>query len=133
MMNGGQEKKRPVDLRERTKAFAVRAIKLFCALPKNQVVAQVVGKQLLRSGTSVGAQYREAARARSQAEFISKIESALQELDETQYWLELLIEAGIIAETRLRGLIDEANQLTKILVASVRTSKRRRAEAIRKA
>jgi four helix bundle protein len=132
MMNGGQGEKKPVDLPERTKAFAVRAIKLYCVLPRNNVVAQVVGKQLLRSGTSVGAQYREAARARSQAEFISKIESALQELEETQYWLELLIEAGVISENRLHGLIDEASQLTKILVASVRTSKRHRAEAARK-
>ncbi|HEY5314732.1 MAG TPA: four helix bundle protein [Pirellulales bacterium] len=131
-MNGGQGNEKPVDLRERTTAFAVRTIKLYCALPKSNVLAQVIGKQLLRSGTSVGAQYREAARARSQAEFISKIESALQELEETQYWLELLIEAGMISEGRLHGLIDEANQLTKILVASVRTSKRRRAEATRK-
>lgn len=74
------------DLKLRTKNFALRIIKLFSALPK-QTEAQVIGKQILRSGTSVGAQYREACRARSDAEFISKIESGLQELEETMYWL----------------------------------------------
>ncbi|HEY0049727.1 MAG TPA: four helix bundle protein [Pyrinomonadaceae bacterium] len=80
------------DLKTRTKSFALRIIKLYKALP-NTVEAQIIGKQILRSGTSAGAQYREGTRARSNAEFISKIESALQELEETAYWLELLIEA----------------------------------------
>ncbi len=92
MMNDEQgmmnEKQKP-DLRVRTKAFALRVIRLYCSLPK-VTEAQVLGKQVLRSGTSVGAQYREAVRARSRAEFVSKIETALQELEETviglSYW-----------------------------------------------
>ena len=92
-----------VDLKGRTKAFALRVIRLYVALPKS-VEAQVLGKQLLRSGTSVGAHYREAQRAKSDADFISKIEGALQELDETVYWLELVEEAGIFAAERLTSL-----------------------------
>ncbi len=113
------------DLSVRTKEFALRAIRLYCALPKT-TEAQVLGKQVLRSGTSVGAHYREAMRARSVAEFISKIEGGLQELEETSYWLELLAEAGIVPRTRLAELYKEANELTAILVSSVRTAKQRR-------
>jgi four helix bundle protein len=91
MMNGTQKP----DLRLRTKAFALRIIRLYGSLPKI-IEAQVLGKQLLRSGTSVGAQYREAVRARSRAEFVSKIEAALQELEETLYWIELLADARIV-------------------------------------
>src|SRR5689334_7491108 len=91
------------DLVRRTKVFALRIIKLYVSLPKT-TQAQVIGKQVLRSGTSVGAHYREAKRARSTAEFVSKIEGALQELDETIYWLELLCESEIVSETRLRSL-----------------------------
>jgi len=87
------------DLRKRTKLFALRIIKLYASLPKS-TEAQVIGKQVLRSGTSVGAHYREAKRARSTAEFISKIEGALQELDETIYWLELLTESGIVPQAK---------------------------------
>ena len=96
-MNGRQ------DLRKRTKDFALRIVKLYGALPKS-AVAQVLGKQILRSGTSVGAQYREACRAKSNADFVTKIEGALQELDETQYWLELISEAAIIPAKRLMPL-----------------------------
>ena len=113
------------DLQVRTKAFALRVVRLYCSLPKT-TEAQVLGKQMLRSGTSVGAHYREAMRARSVAEFISKIEGGLQELEETCYWLELLIESGIIPETKLSGLLREANELIAMLVASVRTAKRHR-------
>src|SRR5689334_14327084 len=84
------------DLRIRTKKFALRIIRLYASLPKT-TEAQVIGKQVLRSGTSPGAHYCEAMRARSVAEFISKIEGALQELEETIYWLELLIEAEIVS------------------------------------
>ncbi len=80
------------DLRKRTKDFALRIVKLYSALPKSSV-AQVLGKQILRSGTSVGAQYREACRAKSNADFVNRIEGALQELDETLYWLELIGES----------------------------------------
>jgi four helix bundle protein len=83
------------DLRTRTKKFALRMIRLYQGLPKSGE-AQVIGKQLLRSGTSVGAQYREACRAKSPADFISKMEGSLQELDEILYWLELLVEGNIV-------------------------------------
>jgi four helix bundle protein len=110
------------DLKTRTKQYALRIIRLFDALPKT-AVAQVLGKQLLRSGTSVGAHYREGHRARSTAEFISKLEGALQELEESAYWLELLIESSIMPENRLTELVDETNQLTAILVTCVKHAK----------
>lgn len=112
------------DLRLRTKEFALRVVRLYAALPKT-TEAQVMGKQLLRSGTSVGAQYREATRSRSPAEFVSKVESALQELDETSYWMELLGDSGIVRSARLTGLADEASQLTAIFVTCVKNVKAR--------
>jgi four helix bundle protein len=111
------------DLRARTKAFALRVIRLYCSLPK-VTEAQVLGKQVLRSGTSVGAQYREAVRARSRAEFVSKIETALQELEETVYWIELLADGGIVTLKRLQNLLREAEELTAIFVRSAKTAKR---------
>jgi len=113
------------DLLKRTKLFALRIIKLYASLPKS-TEAQVIGKQVLRSGTSVGAHYREAKRARSTAEFISKIEGALQELDETIYWLELLTESGIVPEAKLTNLKNEAEELMKMLVSSAKTAKKHR-------
>ena len=95
-------------LRDRTKAFALRIIRLFSALPRNDV-GRVLGKQMLRSGTSVGAHCREGYRSRSDAELISKYETALQELDETSYWLELLADAGIVSGRRLAPLMKEAD------------------------
>jgi len=113
------------DLKLRTKQFALRVIRLFRSLPRS-IDAQVIAKQILRSGTSVGAQYREACRARSSAEFVSKVESALQELDETAYWLELLVEAEFVEPEKSEDLQRETNELTAILVASVRTAKGKR-------
>lgn len=113
------------DLRARTKAFALRIIRLYSSLPKT-TEAQVLGKQVLRSGTSVGAHYREATRARSPAEFISKIEVGLQELEETVYWLELLVEGRFVDESRLSELLREAEELTAIFVSSVKTAKKSR-------
>lgn len=110
---------------ERTKLFAVRIIRLYSSLPKS-TEAQVLGKQLLRSGTSVGAQVREGNRSRSDAEMISKTEGALQELEETMYWLELLADTDIIKKERLTDLIKEADELTAILVASAKTLKARK-------
>lgn len=112
------------DLRLRTRAFALRIIRLYSSLPKT-TEAQVMGKQLLRSGTSVGAHYVEAIRARSVAEFVSKIEGGLQELEETIYWLQLLIDSGVQTKKRLDPLCSEANELVAILVSSVRTAKKR--------
>jgi four helix bundle protein len=110
------------DLQARTKDFALRVIRLYSSLPKT-TVSQVLGKQLLRSGTSVGAQYREAARARSRAEFISKVESSSQELEETTYWLELLAESGVVPQALIVTLLKEADELMAILVSSVKTAK----------
>lgn len=103
------------DLRSRTKQFALRIIRMYSSLPQNQV-AQVLGKQALRSGTSIGAHYREANRARSDAEFLSKVRLALQELDETAYWLELLIEAEIVPIAKLGDLLRETDELLAIFV-----------------
>jgi len=116
----------PTDLKNRTKIFALRIIKLYQALPKSGE-AQVIGKQILRSGTSVGAQYREACRAKSPADFINKMEGSLQELDETGYWLELLTESQIVPAEKLVDLQKETNELTAIFVASVKTTKKNRA------
>lgn len=112
------------DLKARTKEFALRVIRLFSSLPPS-TEAQVLGKPVLRSGTSVGAHYCEARRARSGAEFISKIESGLQELEETVYWLEPLGDARIADPAKLKDLLKEAEELTSIFVASVRTVKKR--------
>lgn len=119
-MQNGREKS--ADLAVRTKLFALRIIRLFKALPTT-VEAQVIGKQVLRSGTSVGAQYREAKRARSKTEFHAKLEGALQELEETGYWLELLEESGILSPKVLSELCQEQKELTAMFVASTNTVK----------
>lgn len=113
------------ELVERTRAFALRVIELYSRLP-GTTLAQVMGRQLLKAGTSVGAQYREARRAKSSADFISKFEGALQELEETAYWLELLEGSRVITAVEATHLLGEANELTSILVASVRTVKKRK-------
>jgi four helix bundle protein len=112
------------DLKERTKKFALRIIKLYSALPRRGD-AQVLGTQILKSGTSVSAHYREACRAKSDADFISKVEGALQELDETAYWLELIGESAILPLKRLVGLQNEAEELTAIPVTIVTKVKRK--------
>ena len=114
-----------LDILGRTKDFALRIVRLYSALPKT-TEAQVLGKQVLRSGTSVGAHVREGKRSRSDAEMISKTEGALQELEETVYWLELLSESGIVKRERLNDLMKEADELTAILVAGVKKIKTRR-------
>ena len=113
---------RPVDLKVRTKCFAVGIIHLYRRLPRSQE-AQIIGKQVLRSSTSLGANYRAACRSRSRAEFISKISIVLEEADETVFWLELLPETGVFSKNEIDGLLIEANELTSIFVASLRTSK----------
>jgi four helix bundle protein len=112
-----------LDLKERTKQFALRIIRVYSALPKS-MEAQVIGRQMLRSGTSVGAHYREAIRGRSTAEFVSKIEGGLQELEETAYCLELLVEAEIVSAHRLQDLRNEADELSAILVTCAKNAKR---------
>jgi len=116
------EGQNPTDLSERTKVFALRIIKMFSSLPKSEV-ARVLGKQVLRSGTSVGANYREAHRARSKAEFIAKIGDSLKELDETAYWLELLTDSETIPAPRLAPLQDECNQLLAIFTTISKKAK----------
>ena len=113
------------DLRSRTKAFALRIIALYETLPRSGS-AQVLGHQVLRSGTSVGANYREACRARSNAEFVSKIGDSLKELEETSYWLELLVDSGAVSSKKLARLLDETSQLTAILTSIAKKVRARR-------
>jgi four helix bundle protein len=113
------------DLLPRTKLFALRVIRLYSRLPK-QTEAQVIGKQLLRSGTSVAANYRESCRARSDAEMIAKLAIVEQELDESMLWMELLGESEIVRPELLADLLGEAEQLLKMTVASIKTIKSRR-------
>jgi four helix bundle protein len=113
------------DLRDRTKAFALRIIRMSAVVPRSPA-GDIIGKQVLRSGTSVGAHYREACRSRSVAEFISKMEGGLQELDETAYWLELLADGAVVPAKRLADLRKETDELLAIFTASVRTAKKNR-------
>jgi four helix bundle protein len=121
-MNVESQKVRKNDLSIRTKDFALRIIRLFTGLPKT-TAAQVLGKQVLRSGTSVGANYREANRARSKAEFVAKIGDCLKELDETAYWFELLVESSLVTEAKLAALQDECDQLLAIFTTISKKSK----------
>jgi len=113
------------DLKKRTKAFALHIINLYSSLPKRPE-AQVIGRQILRSGTSVGANYREGSRARSKQEFIAKLGICLQELEETAYWLELLVDSGLVKQDVVAPLLKENDELTAIFVSSINTLKKRR-------
>lgn len=113
------------DIFARTKRFALRIVEIVSSLPKT-TVGQILGRQLLRSGTSVGAHIREGKRSRSDAEMISKIETALQELEETSYWLELIRDSRVTKDDPYSDLMQEANELMAILVTSVKTIKKRR-------
>ncbi len=113
------------EMKKRTKSFALRAIKLVEALPNNRT-ADVLGRQLLRSGTSVGANYRSACRARSNADFISKMGIVEEEADESLYWMELIVEAALIKESRVRGLMNEGDQLVAITVSSIKTARHKK-------
>jgi four helix bundle protein len=114
---------RTKDLKPRTKAFALRVIRMYSTLPRTNIVAQILGKQVLRSGTSVGANYCEAARGRSKAEFIAKVGDSLREIEETEYWLQLLVESGCVPEPQMAGLLDETGQLIAIFTAINKTAK----------
>jgi four helix bundle protein len=109
-------------LQARTKQFAIRIVKLFKSLPKTEE-ARVIGKQVLRSGTSVAANYRVVCCARSKAEFIAKVGVVVEEADETVFWLELLGETGIVEQKKLMNLLLEGNELLAIFAASQRTAK----------
>jgi four helix bundle protein len=108
------------ELRARTRAFALRVVKMVQALPKNPV-ADVLGKQVLRSATSVGANYRAACRARTGPNFLHKLSIVVEE---AVYWLELIRDAGLVSPKQLFSLIDEAEQLLKIMSASLKTARR---------
>jgi four helix bundle protein len=113
----------PVDLKKRTKEIALRVVRVTQSLDDNSI-SRTMGHQLLRLGTSVGANYRAASRARSPAEFRSKMGIVLEEADETAYWMELLIDSQIVKADKLQLLLQEANELVAISVASVNTSRR---------
>jgi four helix bundle protein len=108
------------DLRIRTKSFALRVINVYRSLPKTDE-ARILGKQLLRSATSVAANFRAATRARSRAEFSSKLSIAVEEADESSFWMELIIEAGIMSESKISLLLNESLEITKTLSASRKT------------
>ncbi|MGI9105896.1 MAG: four helix bundle protein [Pyrinomonadaceae bacterium] len=110
------------EMKQRTRAFALRVIRLVEALPKTKT-DDVVGKQLLRCGTSVGANYRASCRAKSPADFIAKMGIVEEEADETIYWIEMLIESGLVEKDRVAGLPDEANQIVAIVVSSIKTAR----------
>ena len=111
------------EMKQRTKQFALQIIKLFTNLPKGRILA-VLGGQLLRAGTSVGANYRSACRARSTADFISKMGIVEEEADEAIYWMELLVESELIHKDEVTRLIDEANQILAITISSIKTARR---------
>jgi len=115
----------PIDLRQRTRAFAVRVMRLGDSLPRTRS-GNVVGSQIIRSGSSVGAHYREGTRSRSDAEVISKFETALQELDETAYWLEVIVESGMMSARKVASLQKETDELIAIFVTCVKKVKARR-------
>jgi four helix bundle protein len=112
-------------LQDRTKKFAIRIIKAFSRLPKNEAT-RIVGRQFLRSGTSLAANYRAACRARSGADFISKIAIVTEETDETLFWFELLVESGLVSAKLIAPLISECGELLKIFSASLATAKANR-------
>ena len=110
------------NLLDRTKAFALRVLNLVEHLPRGRSV-DVMARQLVRSGTSVGANYRAANRARSRVDFIAKMKIVEEETDESVYWLELLVEGGFVPEENVGALLDEANQLLAIVVTSIKTAR----------
>ena len=111
-------------LETRTKDYARRIIRLRAALPRGPA-ARVLGDQLLRSGTSIGANYREAMRSRSKAEFIAKLGDSLKEASESEYWLELLLDESFLPAKRLQPLLDETREITAMLIASIKTARSR--------
>jgi four helix bundle protein len=115
----------PEKLRKRTKDFALQVIWLFRDLPRS-AEAQIIGKQLLRSATSVAANYRAAGRARSKLEFTAKLGVTVEEADETTFWLEMLVEAEVVSKERISPILREANELLAIFAAAHKTSRRSR-------
>lgn len=108
------------EFKKRTKELALRIIKLVSSLPQN-TVSEVIGKQLIRSGTSVGANYRSACRARSTADLIAKLRIVEEEADECLYWMELIVEAKLVDATNLKSIMLETNEILAMTVASIKT------------
>jgi four helix bundle protein len=115
---------RPEDLRKRSKDFALRVLRMFRALPRTPD-AQEIGRQVLRSSMSMAANYRAACRARSRPEFFAKLSIVVEEMDETVFWLEMLVDGQIVPEPKMRELLKEANELVAIFAASRRTMRER--------
>jgi four helix bundle protein len=118
------------EMKARTKSYAKRIVKVCEALPDNWV-ARTLGKQLLRSGTSVGANYRAVCRAKSTADFLNKLKIVEEECDESLFWMELLVECDLVRGVRLGSLMQEANELLSIIVAAARTTRTTNARAAR--
>jgi four helix bundle protein len=116
------DKDKHLELRDRTKQFALRVIRMSQAIPASRA-ANVMCNQILRSATSVAANYRAAGRSRSKAEFVAKLGVVLEEADETVFWLEMLGDSGIVKSSKLTNLLEEANQLVAIFAASRRTAR----------
>lgn len=127
----GGRRSAPPDLKDRTRDYALRIIRLYTALPKKSE-SQMIGKQVLRSGTAVGANYREGLRARSKSEYAAKLNIGLMELEETMFWLELLEGAGIVSSSRLALLKTETSELTAIFVALIKMARSKAKLEIRK-
>lgn len=113
------------DFQKRTRTFALRVMRLVERLPEKRT-SHVIGKQLFRAATSVGANYRAACRARSKAEFVAKLGIVEEEADESAYWIELLIEGKLVQASLLKDLLAEANEIVALVVASIKTTKRKR-------
>jgi len=112
----------PEQMKRRTEAFALAVIRTVEKLPRS-TTAEVIGKQLLRSGTAVGANYRACCRARSKRDFIAKLGIVEEEADESMYWMELLVDSGVVHESDVAGLLDEASQIAAMTVSSIRTAR----------
>ena len=110
--------------KQRTRQFSLRVIRLVDALPRTRV-GDVIGRQLLRSATSVGANYRSACRGRSTSEFVAKLGTVEEEADECVYWLELLADSGLVKSAKLAALLEEANEIVAIIVAAIKSTRRR--------
>lgn len=119
-----EEQDKNQQLKPRTKQFGLRALRLFEALPKTPA-AGVIGKQLMRSALSVGANYRAACRAKSRPDFISKMGTVEEEADESLYWMEMLVDAGLLPKEKMAALIKEATEIVAMVVASIRTARSR--------
>jgi four helix bundle protein len=119
-LNGSQVE----HFKNRTRLFALRVIRLVEALPKGRT-AEVLGRQLLRCGTSVGANYRAACRARSKAEFVSRLGVVEEEADEAGYWMQLIVDAGLMKGAKVSALMQEATEIAAMVVASIKTARRR--------